>query len=213
MAQISKGYSFGATETVTNTKLHTMVDGATITNIVDADVAAGAAIQSTKISGLTTGENVTGLQLTYLNSIASTAGQIPLTNIPVTSILQSMFPIGSIYTNANVSTNPATLLGFGTWTAFGAGRVLVGLNGSDTDFDVAEETGGTKTHTLTVDEIPSHRHNEHMAVNTTGELEGNDGWRSATQEYDSSYTSYVGGGGAHNNLQPYIVVYFWKRTA
>jgi len=54
------------------------------------------------------------------------------------------FPIGSVFI-AVVSTNPATLLGYGTWSAFGAGRVLVGLDAGDADFDTAEETGGAKT--------------------------------------------------------------------
>ena len=63
----------------------------------------------------------------------------------VTAALQAVYPVGSIYINAGSSTNPATLLGFGTWEAFGAGKVLVGLNGSDTDFDTLEETGGAKT--------------------------------------------------------------------
>lgn len=54
------------------------------------------------------------------------------------------FPVGSVFI-AVVSTDPATLLGYGTWSAFGAGRVLVGLDSGDTDFDTVEETGGAKT--------------------------------------------------------------------
>lgn len=83
----------------------------------------------------------------------------------VQTALQAVYPIGSIYINAGVTTNPATLLGFGTWTAFGAGRVMVGLNGSDTLFDTLEETGGSKdaiavahTHTGTTDSAGSHQH-------------------------------------------------------
>jgi hypothetical protein len=67
----------------------------------------------------------------------------------VDTILSSIYPVGSVYINATSSTNPATLLGFGTWSAFGAGRVMVGLDSTDTDFDTAEETGGAKTVTLT----------------------------------------------------------------
>ena len=69
-----------------------------------------------------------------------------------------MYPVGSIYTNASDSTNPATLLGFGTWTAFGAGKVPVGFNSADSDFNTAEKTGGEKTHKLTTTEMPSHGH-------------------------------------------------------
>ena len=51
-----------------------------------------------------------------------------------------------------------TLLGFGTWTAFGTGRTIVGVDSSDTDFDAVRETGGSKTHTLTIAELPAHTH-------------------------------------------------------
>jgi hypothetical protein len=54
------------------------------------------------------------------------------------------FPVGAVFIGV-VSTNPASLLGYGTWSAFGAGKVLVGRDANDTDFDVAEETGGAKT--------------------------------------------------------------------
>lgn len=80
------------------------------------------------------------------------------------------FPIGSVFI-AVVSTNPNTLLGYGTWAAFGAGRVMVGLDSGDTDFDTAEETGGAKTvaaagsvaaasdHAAHTHTGPSHQHN------------------------------------------------------
>jgi len=65
-----------------------------------------------------------------------------------TSFVQSLYPVGSVYINASDSTNPGTLFGFGTWAAFGAGRVLVGLNASNALFDTAEETGGSYDATL-----------------------------------------------------------------
>jgi hypothetical protein len=82
------------------------------------------------------------------------------TAIATTAFVQAaialLYPVGSIYTNATVSTNPATLLGFGTWTAFGAGRVMVGFDAGNALFDTAEETGGSAdaitvshTHTAT----------------------------------------------------------------
>jgi len=122
-----------------------------------------------------------------------------------------VYPVGSIYT-AIVATNPATLLGVGTWTAFGAGKVMVGIDASDTDFDTVEETGGAKTgaHTLTTSEIPSHTHTVAQKGN------GGSGYNlDYVQSGGTASTGATGGGGSHSHpiVQPYIVVYMWKRTA
>lgn len=74
------------------------------------------------------------------------------------SILQTVYPVGVIYVST-LSTNPATLLGFGTWTAFGAGKCLVGINAAETEFDTVEETGGAKTVALATTDIAAHLHN------------------------------------------------------
>lgn len=66
------------------------------------------------------------------------------TDVPLGGGAGEAFPVGSVFI-AVVSTDPATLLGYGTWAAFGAGRVMVGLNAGDADFDAAEKTGGAKT--------------------------------------------------------------------
>ena len=66
------------------------------------------------------------------------------TTLFVQNALVGAYPVGSIYMNATVATNPGTLLGFGTWVAFGAGKVPVGINSGDSDFDTVEETGGSK---------------------------------------------------------------------
>jgi microcystin-dependent protein len=165
------------------------------------------------------------------------------------TLLDKIYPVGSIYTNAVDNTNPGTLLGFGTWTAFGAGRVPVGFNSSETEFNAAEKTGGAKTHTLTTAQIPSHNHSVSVgttqirgsitnvaaqSVNTgidgfgvfSADRDGAVGYavnskstgRSdrATLNADHNHSASAGntgGGGAHNNLQPYITVYMWKRTA
>jgi hypothetical protein len=124
------------------------------------------------------------------------------------------FPVGSVFISV-VSTNPATLLGYGTWSAFGAGRVLVGLDSGDTAFDTVEETGGAKTHQLTEAEMPAHVHNQTRLPTATGGVTGFtvDTSMSGTPATSGVDTGSKGGGGAHNNLQPYIVTYMWKRTA
>ena len=136
----------------------------------------------------------------------------------VTTAFQAMYPVGSIYTNAAVSTNPATLLGFGTWAAYAEGKVPVGKASSGT-FDTLNATGGAETdsHTLTTAEMPSHNHSlvdgrGKDGTTYTGEVDyhGRGGVVSA-----GSPTNSTGGGGSHTHdiLQPYIVVYMWKRTA
>lgn len=122
------------------------------------------------------------------------------------------FPVGSVFISV-VSTNPATLLGYGTWSAFGAGRVLVGLDSGDTDFDVVEETGGAKTHTLTSTEMPAHVHGELAPTSASGgSLRFGVDTNASGSVAAGLNTASAGSGGAHNNVQPYIVVYMWKRT-
>jgi len=152
---------------------------------------------------------------TLTNKTLST-GSVIDANVNVVEVLKKAYPIGSVYINASNATNPASLLGFGTWSAFGAGKVMVGLDAGDTSFDTVGETGGEKTHILTVAEMPAHKHKFGYTGGNTdatgspysvGKAIGHD----PSNVY--SETTSTGGGGSHNNLQPYIVVYFWKRTA
>ena len=124
-------------------------------------------------------------------------------------------PIGSIYITT-VSTNPGTLFG-GTWVAWGSGRVPVGVNTADSDFNTVNKTGGSKTHRLTVNEIPNHSHPHSVYWSGAAGskyvvpqgLETND-----PREYQTfPSTGGTGGGQPHNNLQPYITCYMWRRTA
>lgn len=121
--------------------------------------------------------------------------------------LAAVYPIGCIYTTTN-STNPASILGFGTWAAYGAGRVLVGAGTSDQAF-AGGATGGESNHTLTVAEVPA------LSVNAAVTNAGSLGLKSAPDFATTlnQAVSTTGGGGSHNNLQSYIVVYFWNRTA
>ena len=130
------------------------------------------------------------------------------TALTAATINALVYPVGSIYFNAAVATNPNTLLGFGTWAAYGGGRVMVGVHSSGT-FDGLNETGGAETHTLAVNEIPAHTHTYGKST-TTENMSIHDitGLRGAA----TANTGSTGGGAAHNNIQPYITVYMWKRT-
>ena len=114
--------------------------------------------------------------------IAELSRRIALT-APVEAL--QAFPVGAVFI-AVVSTDPATLLGYGTWSAFGAGRVLVGRDAGDTDFDTAEETGGAKTKAISA----------HSGTAVTGHAGAQ----------PSAHTDL-------NVVQPYIVVEMWKRVS
>ena len=161
------------------------------------------------------------------------------TTIATTAFVQAaialLYPVGSVYTNATVSTNPATLLGFGTWTAFGAGRVPVGFDSSNALFDSAEETGGnadaitvSHTHTATTTSTDSgHSHGSTVGsgfISNGGseQLAGGNNLNfgrpnttaTATASISSTTTvASAGSSGTNANYQPYITVYMWKRTA
>ena len=110
-----------------------------------------------------------------------------------------------------VNTNPGTYLP-GTWVAWGSGRVPVGVDTSQTEFNTVEKTGGEKKHQLTVNEMPSHQH----GVGIFGDAGGPFGYNIQTLSIGSQQnvtTEAKGGDQAHNNLQPYITCYMWKRTA
>lgn len=115
--------------------------------------------------------------------------------------------------------NPSTIYG-GTWVAWGKGQVPVGVDTSDSDFNTVEKTGGEKEHTLTVDEIPSHSHiqtwNGNIMVGGGSGGESTNGSylnEGGNGTYPATLTNNVGNSHSHNNLQPYITCYMWKRTA
>jgi microcystin-dependent protein len=142
--------------------------------------------------------------------------QTEIENWNAKTTLAQVYPVGSIYIETT-GTNPNKTFGFGTWTAFGSGRVLVGLDAGQTEFDTVEKTGGEKTHTLTTVEIPAHQHViPDVRSATTGSattLIARTSDTSSTVGSDVKTANDGGGGGAHNNLQPYITVYMWKRIA
>lgn len=150
----------------------------------------------------------------------------------VQAAFQALHPVGSIYT-ATVATNPATLLGFGTWTAFGAGRVLIGDGGGYS----AGATGGsadaitvshTHTATSTVTD-PNHAHGpqagQFVYTNAggidsaggggfiSGAIRGTTTASASTGITVATTNASTGSSGTNANLQPYVVVYMWNRTA
>ena len=128
----------------------------------------------------------------------------------VYSLLDFFYPVGCILETSN-SANPSTMYG-GTWVSYGEGKVIVGAG---TGYTVGS-TGGEETHTLTKSEMPAH---SHRPSKTNGYFYcyigsgGSDGFQSGSSGKSYESTEEVGGGGAHNNMQPYIVAYRWKRTA
>jgi len=155
------------------------------------------------------------------------------TAISTTAFVQAaialLYPVGSIYINATSSTNPGTLLGFGTWTAFGAGRVPVGFDSGNALFDAAEETGGAAdaalvTHTHTATSTVTDPTHFHTTPSGAGAAFGQPGGAAAASASTTGAASTgitvatttaapAGAVSATNaNYQPYITVYMWKRT-
>jgi hypothetical protein len=180
------------------------------------------ALQSNRFDGELSAA-VTGTTQAFGNSSTLLA-----TTAFVQAALQALHPVGSIYINATNATNPATLFGFGTWTAFGAGRVMVGHDASDPLFDSAEETGGSKdavvvshTHTGTTNTAGSHTHTGQGSASLgsggspiLGPLQATGSYLNAAGDHTHTFTTASSGeSGTNKNLQPYITVYMWKRTA
>jgi len=169
-------------------------------------------------------ETLTGTPLAPTAASGTNTTQIATTAFVRAEIASRVYPVGSIFTTITAYADSAavvTAIGGTTWVAFGAGKVLVGLDSGDTDFDTVSETGGAKTsttgsHTLTTAEIPAHTHDTN--INAGNSSDGDPNIASGGGDTGNITTSSTGGGGGHTHgstptVQPYIVVYFWKRTA
>lgn len=134
-------------------------------------------------------------------------------------LLDKFYPVGTIYETTSTDLDTTTKMGTyfgGTWEVYGSGAVTV-CKSADTEFDTIGETGGAKTHTLNIDEMPSHTHiieypnpsgNVTAAVAQVGV-----GTTDKTYGAEMTKTGWNGGNQAHNNMPPYIVVYRYRRTA
>lgn len=148
-----------------------------------------------------------------LANITIPAGATSLTNATFTNVaatpMLASYPIGAVYISID-NTNPAELFG-GTWESFATGRTLVGVDSNQTEFDEVEKTGGEKTHALTKSEMPAHTHN--ITAGGSGSIWCLSVVQAGSGQQVGGYTSSEGSGAPHNNLQPYITTYMWKRTA
>lgn len=162
--------------------------------------------------------NLDGIIEDYPNTTTPLSKAV-LTNL-ANAILGVAFPIGKIemFYDAEDHSN---YMGF-TWERTAVGKVLVGIDSTDTDFNTIGKTGGEKAHKLTIDEMPTHKPTFVMSYTTTQThthaggtyaksfVEGanpSDG----TYEANDERIKTIGGDEPHNNLQPYQVVAFWKR--
>ena len=143
---------------------------------------------------------------------------VAIKNNILTALINTIYPVGYIMHTAD-NKDPKDTLGVGKWVRIAHGRVLVGIaDGSEgTEIDkVFEEndTGGKKTHTLSVDEMPSHSHSykhSHSPVASNYGVIASGG--KIFESAPNLPVSTVGGNKPHNNLQPYMTCYIWKRTA
>ena len=177
-----------------------------------------------------------GTNTSFAQAVLTTdvTGTLPIANggtgVTTLAALGGLFyPVGSIY-SSTAATNPGTSLGFGTWTAFGAGQVMIGAGTGGGGTYTAGATGGSKdaitvshTHTFTGDALPTHTHTINYGTGLFGGGGSNGLERMPRPDQQSTNAvsggtptgtiSTVGSSGTDANLQPYIVVYMWQRTA
>lgn len=137
----------------------------------------------------------------------------PSGKIDLSSLWDQIYPVGSIYLSVN-ATNPSVLFG-GTWEQL-QDRFLLACSSTYR----AGSTGGEATHTLTVDEMPSHYHQMkdggRMVYWDSGLTPVGATYGSSSVNYQATWNSYTlneGGNESHNNMPPYLAVYMWKRIS
>ena len=198
---------------------------------ITGNLSVSGTLSVTGATTLTTATATTPTLADNTTKVATTA----FVTTAVNAALAVIYPIGCIYTTT-VATNPNSVFGFGTWTAFGAGRVLVGdgggfsagATGGSADAVIVSHSHSASSSSSVSD--PSHTHTGTLGISYGGahggsagfeEGRGNPDWEagpvgtSATGISVNTSTSVSSSGvsGANANLQPYIVVYMWTRTA
>jgi hypothetical protein len=225
MSDYTKATNFASKDSLSSGNPLKIVKGTEIDTEFNS-IATAVASKADLASPTFTGTPVLPTGTTATTQTSTDSSTKLATTAFVQTVLQALYPVGTVYTNATSSTNPATLLGFGTWTAFGAGKVMVGLDSGDATFSTVGNTGGSKdaitvshTHTATVTD-PGHTHTD-TGVQQTDSSSGSNN----TQTFNGSHNtgsattgisvaiSTTGSSATNANLPPYVVVYLWKRTA
>jgi len=224
MSNYTQSTNFATKDALTSGNALKIVKGTEI-NTEYANIAIAVATKADLVS-----PTFTGTPLAPTAATATNTTQLATTAF-VQAVVQLLHPVGSIYT-AIIATNPGTLFGFGTWTAFGAGRMLISLDSSNVLFDTAEETGGSANSTL-----PTHTHTgttDGTSPEAAGRMDGvvlgagtpstypiptstTTGspvpWQPLGSHTHTFTTGSAGSSGTNTNYPPFIAVYMWKRTA
>lgn len=182
------------------------------------------------ISTFRTRENIPGQEYdeaktttVYNEDLVRIENQLQAVEETLGVMLSNIFPIGSIYTNASDDTNPATLIGVGTWELIAEGKFLVGIDTADTDFDTLGETGGSKQHLHTLSNdgyalITLGTAGQYFGkrVNTANSWTDTHAGDGSTVSPGTSLSTGIELDGSTDSteaLPPYQVVYMWERTA
>mgnify|MGYP001575960278 CR=1 FL=1 len=216
-AKVISGSDFNTEFTTVRTAVNSKAD-------LNGDSGEDFASNNATVAGTLTVTGVPTIPTASAGTNTTQAASTAFVTTAANALNAAAYPIGSLFTTTVAYANSAAVvaaIGGTTWVAFGGGKVLVGLDSGDTDFDTAEETGGSKapttgSHTLTTSEIPSHTHTINQVSGESGSTTGFSGGSSrAVQGTQTTQSTGSGGGHTHtgNAVQPYIVVYFWKRTA
>lgn len=199
------------------------LDGQTTYDIKAMAVEEGAAVQNTS-GNMTSGAAVRNISYGSNNPTGGNNGDIYLQSGTTTTIIDLIYPVGSIYMSLASSADPATLFPGTTWSRI-EGRFLLGYGGNYTSLG---NTGGESAHTLTVNEMPAHGHSVHIDYNDNNTTNrsvvgwygttnpgGSVGVKTSPNYYAQNSRITIedtGGGAEHNNMPPYVIVHMWHRT-